>query len=399
MDLSSLSNLSREELIGKARVLGVERPELMTRVELADEIVRRGASDPLQQRRARGWLGIARDLVASVVESGLNLPDAAAVIRGERGEIELKAPSPVATVTLAEIYATQGHTERALSMLDEVLAAEPEHEAAQALRERLQSRSRRASLEAPHAIAEPALDHAEPALVLQPAAAPALARELDPEPEPEYAPRPEPSLIPEPEPDYAAGPEPSVIPEPEPEYAPQPEPAALLESEAPLGGPAAPTLASDDPPDVQSEAAARPVSEPPIVLVLRAPVELRVCWEIQEPLWLSGPLSLLCIGFVLRGERLEQERVLVPVRAPRGAETLRAFGDRAVLRVALGRESGDGFAPLAIASELAPRGHEWTALHRPPLNEGSPLTAREQALAAEFAGSLLTQQNSPIPQT
>jgi hypothetical protein len=110
----------------------------MTRVELADELVRRMEPDPLEQKRARGWLGVARDLVASVVESGLNLPDAAALIRGERAELDLKSPEPVATVTLAEIYAAQGHVQRALAMLDEVLANEPDHEAAQRLRERLQ---------------------------------------------------------------------------------------------------------------------------------------------------------------------------------------------------------------------------------------------------------------------
>ncbi|HMJ16097.1 MAG TPA: DUF4912 domain-containing protein, partial [Polyangiaceae bacterium] len=42
-------------------------------------------------------------------------------------------------VTLAEIYAAQGHVERALRMLDEVIEKEPEHEAARALRERLTS--------------------------------------------------------------------------------------------------------------------------------------------------------------------------------------------------------------------------------------------------------------------
>src|SRR5687768_983034 len=101
----------------------------MTRVELRDEIVRRAEPDPLEQRRARGWLGVARDMVASVVESGLNLPDAAALIRG-RGEFDGHGPPAVATVTLAQIYAAQGHHARALSVLDEVLAKEPDHVAA-----------------------------------------------------------------------------------------------------------------------------------------------------------------------------------------------------------------------------------------------------------------------------
>src|SRR5450432_1402089 len=133
-----LERLSREQLILKARVLGVERAELMTRVELRDEIVRRSEPDPAQQKRARGLLGVARDLVASVVEAGLNLPDAAALIRGEGSrEGDWKGPPPVATVTLAEIYAAQGHLERALRMLDEVLAKEPDHDPDRALRDRL----------------------------------------------------------------------------------------------------------------------------------------------------------------------------------------------------------------------------------------------------------------------
>src|SRR6187551_748497 len=133
-----LERLSREQLILKARVLGVERAELMTRVELRDEIVRRSEPDLAQQKRARGFLGVARDLVASVVEAGLNLPDAAALIRGDNNrEAHWKGPPPVATVTLAEIYAAQGHLDRALRMLDEVLAKEPDHDPARALRTRL----------------------------------------------------------------------------------------------------------------------------------------------------------------------------------------------------------------------------------------------------------------------
>ncbi|MGC4069928.1 MAG: tetratricopeptide repeat protein [Polyangiaceae bacterium] len=42
----------------------------------------------------------------------------------------------MATVTLAEIYAAQGHVAKALTLLDEVLEREPDHEAARAARER-----------------------------------------------------------------------------------------------------------------------------------------------------------------------------------------------------------------------------------------------------------------------
>jgi tetratricopeptide repeat protein len=139
-DLHVLDGMSRDELIDRARSLGAKRPELMTRVELRDEIVRLTEQDPIVRRRSRGWLGVARDLVASVMDSGLNLPGAAAAIRGGAApKPEWQGPAPVATVTLAEIYIAQGHPERALAVLDEVLRSEPDHAAALALRERLAS--------------------------------------------------------------------------------------------------------------------------------------------------------------------------------------------------------------------------------------------------------------------
>ncbi|RYZ01603.1 MAG: tetratricopeptide repeat protein, partial [Myxococcales bacterium] len=136
-DPAELDGLSRDELILRARARGVERPEQMTRVELRDEIVRLSEPDLERQRRTRGWLGVARDLLASVVESGLNLPEAAATIRGEGQLHDFQGPPPVATVTLAEIYAAQGHYEQALRMLEEVIEREPEHAAALAVRERI----------------------------------------------------------------------------------------------------------------------------------------------------------------------------------------------------------------------------------------------------------------------
>jgi hypothetical protein len=146
----TLDQLSREELILRARALGARKPEVMTRVELRDEIVRLGEADPTVRRKTRGWLGVARDLVASVVDSGLNLPGAAAAIRGEgKPEQEWQGPPPVATLTLAEIYVAQGHMDRALAVLAEVLASEPDHTAALALRDRLERRGE------PHRVTAP----------------------------------------------------------------------------------------------------------------------------------------------------------------------------------------------------------------------------------------------------
>src|SRR5262245_50800931 len=121
MSHEELDHLSREDLIARARVLGIERAQLMTRVELKDEIIRRSEPDAVRRQRSRGWLGVARDLVASVVEAGLNMQGAAALIRGEgqRAPDDVQGPPPVATVTLAEIYAAQGHFDRALNMIEE----------------------------------------------------------------------------------------------------------------------------------------------------------------------------------------------------------------------------------------------------------------------------------------
>ena len=134
---AALDALSRSELIERARELGVERPERMTRAELRDEILRLSAPRG-HEEEARGLFGVARSMLANVVEAGLHMPDAAAVIRGEAGfDVRVKTQPPVATVTLAEIYAAQGHRRRAVRMLDDVLAAEPDHEHARELRQRL----------------------------------------------------------------------------------------------------------------------------------------------------------------------------------------------------------------------------------------------------------------------
>src|SRR5690349_1750627 len=116
-----LEGWSRSDLIERAETLGVDQASLLTRAELADEIVRRTVSDPIERRSARGFLGVARDLVARVVERGLHLPEAAALIRGTERPAWIPVKPPIATVTLAGIYAEQGHRSRALGVLDEVL--------------------------------------------------------------------------------------------------------------------------------------------------------------------------------------------------------------------------------------------------------------------------------------
>ena len=148
MRRTQLQALSREELIGEAERAGVPRPRVLTQAELIDEILKRTAGSEREKTRARGWLGRARDLIATVVEKGLHLPDAAAAIRsGPKGWPP--PPPPLPTVTLAEIYAAQGHLERAVAVLDEVLRREPDHQEARELRERFVAQLARGPKSAP----------------------------------------------------------------------------------------------------------------------------------------------------------------------------------------------------------------------------------------------------------
>ncbi len=136
MNRGELEKLDRESLIARAEGAGVARPRILTRPELVDELLLRSASDEATKQRARGLFGRARDLLARVVERGLNLPDAAERIRAVRDPLALTRPSSPAalpTLTLAEIYAAQGHRSRAIETLDRVLMREPDHAAAGAL--------------------------------------------------------------------------------------------------------------------------------------------------------------------------------------------------------------------------------------------------------------------------
>lgn len=135
MNRAELERLDRDALIARAEAAGVTRARILTRPELIDELLLRSAGDVVAKQRARGLFGVARDLLASVVERGLHLPDAADRIRtlGTLPPPRRSAPAALPTVTLAEIYATQGHRERAIETLESVLAREPDHSAARAL--------------------------------------------------------------------------------------------------------------------------------------------------------------------------------------------------------------------------------------------------------------------------
>ncbi len=168
MEGNELEGLTREELIALAERLGIARPRTLTVPELVDEIVSRTAASERDRVRSRGWLGRARDLLAGVIERGLHLPEVARSVRGSEGPLP-NAPSPLATVTLAEIYAAQGHLEKAIGVLDEVITREPEHAEARALKQRLVAQAegreeRRAPASEPPAEVEDAAGE-EPAAV------------------------------------------------------------------------------------------------------------------------------------------------------------------------------------------------------------------------------------------
>lgn len=147
MDRAELEGLDRESLVLRAQAAGIKRARVLTRPELVDELLRRDPKiDPEKLRRSRGFFGIARDLLTRVVERGLHLPDAADRLRAALGNNpfpETRRPEPMAipTVTLAEIYAAQGHKARAIETLRRVLEREPEHVAARALLEKLEDAS------------------------------------------------------------------------------------------------------------------------------------------------------------------------------------------------------------------------------------------------------------------
>ena len=135
MQRQDLERMTREQLIAHAERLGIPRPRVLTQPELVDEIIGRTTTGERERTKARGWLGRARDLLAKVVEKGLHLPEAARVLRQDEKSWPAPPP-PLPTVTLAEIYAAQGHLDRAIGVLDEVLGREPEHRDARSLRER-----------------------------------------------------------------------------------------------------------------------------------------------------------------------------------------------------------------------------------------------------------------------
>lgn len=134
----SLSEIPRHELIAAALELGISRPEELSPEELREQIRVASAANqaPAPVFGKRALFAVARNLIASVVERGLNLPDAARVIRDTvRPSPKQKPPLP--TVTLAQIYLAQGYADKALQTLALVIEREPQNYAAVALQQKL----------------------------------------------------------------------------------------------------------------------------------------------------------------------------------------------------------------------------------------------------------------------
>src|SRR5579859_2760214 len=159
---TELESLDRDALITRAEAAGVKRARILTRPELVDELLLRAAqAGEKETARVRGFFGRARDLLARVIEMGLNLPDAAERVRGREPPPQRRSVAPaLPTVTLAEIYAAQGHRERAIETLKNVLEQEPEHAAARTLLAQLEDASYAAP---PLAIAPEAEEEPPPA--------------------------------------------------------------------------------------------------------------------------------------------------------------------------------------------------------------------------------------------
>jgi hypothetical protein len=409
LDPLELDSLPRSDLVERARALGVERPDVMTRVELRDEIIRLSEVDPAQRRRSRGFLGVARDLVASVVGAGLNMKDAAAVIRGEAPrEPDWQGPAPVATLTLAEIYAAQGHWDRALMTLSEVLEREPDHAAAVALRERL-TRERDESTSRKRQVT---VSLSEQTLV--PRERPISVPQV-----PDFAPEeaattpdavvaqgvPPPSLDDRPQPATEAAPERLVDVAPPPEFR-APEPAMVV---APLSDP----LPSLDTPQqaraAGSDEAVAPVAQAPqpdavpdtprvgaapIVIVQTESDEVAlggaftvrsqgqmsphrsgaadcVLFVSDDALEFRFDLPVLpadtvvrLVGFAPGGDGPRQADAPLPSR--QGRLSLPGFGRGVVVRAALGVAANATFEPLAVARVYRSAGPSHVLEFSPP---------------------------------
>jgi hypothetical protein len=356
MDRAALEEMVREELVVEARRVGVKRPEVMTRVELVDEVLRLGTPNPVERKQVRGWLGVARDLLASAVEVGLNLPDAAAMIRGEvRFEPLRPEQPPVATVTLAEIYGAQGHFDRAIGMLDEVLDREADHDIARRLRNRLNTERDAKRSKPPLTPVSPepaALEEDEPELATLVPMKPDAATFFEEEPElATLVPmKPDTAGLFDDEPDHVtlipARPDTTeldVADEAATLFPPRP---AEQEDEHPSAPPEEPSEDDSDLPTIP------PASETALVVTRRA-TEARVYFELGELADARGEAVVLrVVEHRARASGVERVERDLRLSGPRGTATVVDLQSGSVLRAALGRKWDGRFRAVAVGAEV-----------------------------------------------
>jgi hypothetical protein len=352
MQRYELEKLSREELIVHASHLGVPRPRVLTQPELMDEIITRTAKSEREKTKARGWLGRARDLLAQVVEKQLHLPEAARVLRsGPEDRSWPTPPPPLPTVTLAEIYAAQGHLDRAVAVLDEVLTREPDHAEARSLRGRFVEQSKAARqrrgpeprIDAPVNVVASALEPAKPAAPKPPAPAPELPLPTPAQPEIHHP------VVEKPEP-----PKPEI----EPPATPKPEIEAPI---SPRSAATTPALATTADLDAALEEAVLPerydVDE--IVAIAVDPHTLYFYWEVRATSlaraqarrpdgWLAvrvAGVTASWSGPVTRVRDLRADSLY-------GDRFLRDIDPGSNIRVSVGWQSGEEFEPFAVGLDV-----------------------------------------------
>lgn len=395
-------NLSRSELVEKARELGVERPERMTRVELRDEMIRRTVAEE-DQEEARGLFGVARSMLASVVETGLNLPDAAKVIRGDSSiQIPAGNQTPVATVTLAEIYAAQGHQTRALRMLDEVLREEPEHQ--EALRVRRELLGEKEPEPAPAAVPIEKEPGATPDYVpggfvdttgeeIRTGNPPVVQEEpvLDPNPAQEEA---APTVEEEPvasaaeDEALAAGEEPSDDEPPRSRVMPLVDVAEVSESGSAVVSAvrAVPEPLSEP---LKADSAPQTVALAPCLILKQSKKSLSLYWELPGSALEhcgvdsdEGQATVMLVAFTPSGAAPVRDEYTLELPSPEeqdprgaGVKKLKELAEPSVVRAALGWESDEGFLPLCVGRSV----EEWGAS-----GESEELLARATAAFAKL---------------
>lgn len=385
MDRTELERLDRERLVTRAQAAGIKRARLLTRPELIDELLRRDpVVDESQLKKSRGFFGVARDLLSRVVERGLHLPDAADRLRAALGsplpQVPRPEPQAVPTVTLAEIYAAQGHKARAIETLQRVLESEPDHAAARTLLETLL-----------------ATDYVPPAPPeLPPEVEPPSPQEIeDDEIDQEAVATLDPSRMSEPEGAAAAGG--PVDPAPRTASGPSEvsEEAAVstvdgeAESEdAPTVEPATAHVAARRPQRFDVPDEAEPVP-PSACYAVPGPMGYYVWWRLSPEAAkraAAGRFVVRAAVFFPTWDGPRTDRRDVAANPSAGELILHGLPGRAVVRIAVGLvgRSEDEFAPLAHspAIELSEQGLvAWSLEGRRPMSFPDPKLGERVARA------------------